>query len=52
MTPDSLKPQRSPEELEAEANILDDHGDDSEAKKLRQRASDLRSKQEQKESPT
>ncbi len=45
MTPDNLPPQQSPDELEAEANIHDHHGNVLWAKQLRELAADLRTKQ-------
>ena len=46
MTPDTIPPQRTPEELEAEAKIYDDHGDYLCAKDSRERAAELRKLQE------
>lgn len=46
MTPDSLPKQQSPDELEAEAKIHDDHGNLLLAHKLRELARELREQQE------
>lgn len=49
MTPDTVPQRRSPEELESEAQILEDHGDDLCAKKSRELAEELRKQQEGRE---
>lgn len=45
MTPDFLPKQPSPDELEAEAKIHDDHGNLLWANQLRQLAAELRERQ-------
>ncbi len=49
MTPDTLPKQPSPDELEAEAKIYDDHGNILWASQLRQLAQELREKQDGRE---
>ena len=49
MTPDTLPKQPSPDELEAEAKIYDDHGNLLWANQLRQLAAELRERQDGRE---
>lgn len=49
MTPDTLPKQPSPDELEAEAKIYDDHGNLLWANQLRQLAAELREQQDGRE---
>lgn len=49
MTPDTLPKQPSPDELESEAKIYDDHGNVLLANQLRQLARELREKHDGRE---
>ena len=50
MTPDTTPHGQSPEELESDARILDDHGNVLWAKELLKRAAELREQQQEHQS--